>query len=295
MKFLVLPVLIFSSMIMHAQYYYNDIVGTQETNRQMQAFVSNKVRTVSADAYVQDPNTQQSSKSTDFSETQEVRENGRALKIVTVTNFNRTVSYNRFDDKGRLTSVTDTSLGVANTTTYEYDNDGRLINVQNTVKDPESEIDQVETHQWIYNKNGKPEKMWRIVNRTDSLEVRFIPEENGNPGEEVSYKRGKEKDHLYYYFDDKGRVTDIVRYDEKVKKLVPDNIITYDDAGRVIQIVTNSIKDNVGIGKLGKAYFVRYMIWRYVYNEKGLKTNDVLFNANQQITGKIKYNYTFSQ
>lgn len=295
MKFLLLPLFLLCSMIIHAQYYYNDIVGTQETNRQMQAYLTNKVKTVSTEAYTYDPSTQQSSRTNDFSETQEVREDGKALKIVTVTNFNRTTSYNRFDDKGRLASVTDTSLGVANTTTYEYDNAGRLVVIQNTVKDPESEIDQVEMHQWIYNKDGKPEKMWRIVNKTDSLEVRFTADDKGNPGDEISYKRGKETDHVYYYFDDEGRITDIVRYDEKVKKLVPDNIISYDDAGRTVQIVTNSIKDNIGIGKMGKAYFVRYMIWRYVYNEKGLKTNDVLFNANQQITGKIKYNYTFNQ
>jgi len=295
MKFLLLPLFFLFTSPLFAQYYYNDIIGTQETNRKMQTYLVNKVKTVSADAYTQDPYTQQSSKTTDFSETQEIRESGRALKIVTVTDFNRTTSYNRFDDKGRLASVTDTSLGVENTTTYEYDNAGRLVTIQNKVKDPESEIDQVEVHHWIYNKDGKPEKMWRIVNKTDSLEVRFTPDEKGNPGDEISYRRGKETSHLYYYFDDEGRVTDIVRYDEKVKKLVPDNIITYDDAGRVVQVIASSMKDNVGRGKFGSTYFVRYMIWRYVYNEQGLKTNDVLFNAEQKITGRIKYNYTFNQ
>lgn len=290
MKFLLVPAFFVCSFSLHAQYYYNDIIGTMETNRMMQTYLANKVKTVSVDGY-----TPQGSKTTDFSETHEVRENGKVLKIVTTTSFNRVANYRRFDDKGRLSSVTDTSMGVANTTIYEYDNAGRLVMLQNSVKDPESEIDQVETHQWIYNKDGKPEKMWRIVNKTDSLEVRFIPDENGDPGEEIMYKRGKETDHVYYYFDEEGRISDIVRFDEKVKKLVPDNIFSYDEAGRVLQVVTNSIKDNIGIGRLGKAYFVRYMIWRYVYNENGLKTNDVLFNANQEITGKIKYNYTFGQ
>jgi antitoxin component YwqK of YwqJK toxin-antitoxin module len=290
MKFLLLPAFFICSFSLNAQYYYNDIMGTLETNRMMQTYLANKVKTVSVDGY-----NERGMKTTDFSETQEVRENGKVLKIVTTTNLNRVANYKRFDDKGRLSSVTDTSMGIANTSTYEYDNTGRLVLLQNSVKDPENEIDQVETHQWIYNKEGKPEKMWRIVNKTDSLEVRFIPDENGDPGEEIMYKRGKETDHVYYYYDDEGRISDIVRFDEKVKKLVPDNIITYDDSGRVIQVVTNNIKDNVGIGRLGKAYFVRYMIWRFVYNENGLKTNDVLFNANQEITGKIKYNYTFGQ
>jgi hypothetical protein len=63
----------------------------------------------------------------------------------------------------------------------------------------------------------------------------------------------------------------------------------------VIQIVTSSQKDNIGMGKLGKAYFVRYAIWRYIYNDKGLKTAEALFNTEQEMTGKIKYNYTFEQ
>src|SRR5688572_10472080 len=112
MKFLLLPLSFLLTFSLSAQYYYNDIVGTMETNRKMQTYLANKVKKVSADAYTQDPYSQQSSKTTDFSETQEVSESGRALKIVTITNFNRTASYNRFDDKGRLTSITDTSLGV---------------------------------------------------------------------------------------------------------------------------------------------------------------------------------------
>ncbi|NOT50548.1 MAG: hypothetical protein HOP10_04665 [Chitinophagaceae bacterium] len=290
MKFLLLTAFFVSSFSLHAQYYYNEIVGTMETNRKMQTYLTNKVKTVSADGY-----TPQGSKATDFSEVQEVKENGKALRIVTVANFNRTVSYSRFDELGHVISIIDSSLGVQNTTTYEYDNAGKIITVQNSVKDPESEINQLEIHRWFYNKDGKPEKMWRIVNSSDSLEVRFIPDENGNPGEEISYKKGKESDHLYYYFDDEGRITDIVRYDEKVKKLVPDNIITYDDAGRVIQIVSSSLKDNVGMGIRGKAYFVRYITWRYVYNDKGLKTAEALFNPNQEMTGRIKFNYTFGQ
>ena len=290
MKFLLLPLSFLLTISLSAQYYYNDIIGTIETNRQMQTYIANKVRTVSADGY-----TPQGSKATDFSETHEVKENGKVLKVVTVANFNRSTRYNRFDDQGRVMSITDSSLGVQNITTYEYDPAGRIITVQNSVKDPESGINQVELHKWTYNKDGKVEKMWRTINGKDSLEIRFVPDENGNPGEEITYKRGKEMARLYYYFDDQERLTDIVRFDEKAKKLIPDNIISYDDAGRVIQVVASSQKDNVGMGKYGSAYFVRYVIWRYVYNDKGLKTAEALFNPEQEMTGRIKYNYTFGE
>jgi hypothetical protein len=45
------------------QYYYNDIIGTLETNRQMKAYLDNKVRTISASGY-----DQRNVKSTDFME-----------------------------------------------------------------------------------------------------------------------------------------------------------------------------------------------------------------------------------
>ena len=283
-----LQFLLFSLIIsacLRAQYYYNDITGTMETNRQMQTYLANKVKMVSAAGY-----TPQGSKATDFSETQEIMENGKALKITTIANLNRTVYYNRFDVQNRLISITDSVLGVESITRYEYDKDGRITSVQNSVKDTENEIDQSELHKWSYNKEGKPEKMWRIINSNDSLEIRFTPDENGNPGEEISYSKGKETDRLYYYFDEKGRITDIVRYNEKIKQLVPDNIITYDDNGRVLQIITSTPGD-----KYGKITWIGYQIWRYVYNEQGLKTAEALFNNEQEMTGRIKYSYTFEQ
>jgi hypothetical protein len=38
-----------------------------------------------------------------------------------------------------------------------------------------------------------------------------------------------------------------------------------------------------------------YLIWRYVYNDKGLKIKEALFNKNKVMTGKIEYSYTFAQ
>ncbi|MBI5858701.1 MAG: hypothetical protein HZB42_13800 [Sphingobacteriales bacterium] len=285
MKIIFLSPLLLFSFYLNAQYYYNDITGTEETNRLMQTYLANKVKMASAEGY-----TPQGSKATDFSEVQELKENGKTLKITTIANLNRTVHYNRFDEKNRLISITDSSLGIQNITTYEYDINGKISKVQNSVNDSASEISQVEQHLWMYNKDGKVEKMWRITNGTDSLEIRFIYDEKGNPGEEVSYRKGTETDRLYYYFDEQGRITDIVRYNEKIKKLVPDNIISYDDSGRVVQIITSTPGD-----KYGRITWVGYQIWRYVYNEKGLKTAEALFNNAQEMTGRIRYTYTFGQ
>jgi YD repeat-containing protein len=290
MKILLLPVAFFCSFALRAQYYYNDIIGTQETNRQIQTYLANKVKMVTATGY-----TPQGAKATDFAEVQEITENGKTLKISRNTELTHSSFYNRFDAQNRLISIIDTSLGIQNITSYEYDAGGRIISIQNMVKDPATDINMVELHRWIYNKDGKVEKMWRTINGTDSLEIRFIPDENGNPGEERSLRNGYETDMLYYYFDDRNRITDIVRYNKKAKKLMPNIIITYDDSDRIIQKVISNEGDNYGLGKYGNILWIRYVIWRYIYNDRGLKTKEALFNKDQELTGKIEYSYTFGQ
>lgn len=267
-----------------AQYYYSDIVATAEMNSQMQTFLANKVRMVTATGY--DAN---SVKNTGFAEVKEVKENGRLLKISSRNSADYNASYNRFDEKTRLISIADSSSIVLSNITYQYDASGRISTVQNTLKDSANDFNQTEIHQWQYNAAGKPEKMWRTINGADSLEIRFIPDEDGNPGEEVTYRRGIETGRVYYYFDEKGRITDIVRYNKKVKKLLPDIILTYDEEGRVIQMINSTPGDN-----LGRVTWTGYVIWRYIYNDKGLKTKEALFDKEQQLTGKIEYTYNFS-
>ncbi len=234
--------------------------------------------------------TPQGSKATDFAEVQEMMENGKILKVSKNSEFTHSSFYQRFDGQNRLISITDTSLGIQSVTTYEYDTGGRVMRIQNSVNDKTTGINQVEVHRWIYSKDGKVEKMWRTINGTDSLEIRFIPDENGNPGEERTFRKGYETDNLYYYFDERNRITDIVRYNKKVKKLLPDVIISYDDDDRIIQRITSTPGDN-----LRSTTWVGYIIWRYIYNEQGLKTKEALFNNEQQLAGKIEYSYIFAQ
>jgi YD repeat-containing protein len=279
MKAIVAVPVLFLSSLLHAQYYYNDIIGTRESNRQMQVYTANKVKTVSArgiDAANRPAN--------EFSEFQEIKDNGTTLKITAFANQNKSVYYNRFDARGRLISITDSSGDQQSETTYQYDEAGKILKVQNTTKDTGNAFNQTEIHQWIYGNDGKPVKMWRTINNGDSLEVRFIADEDGNPGEERSFKKGHETAAVYYYYDDKDRLSDIVRYNTKVKKLLPDIMFEYDDQDRVIQRITTTSSLNLG-----------YLIWRYLYDEKGLKTKEALFNNDKELNGRIEFTYTFWQ
>lgn len=277
MKTTILILTVFTPFVLGAQYYYNDIISTLETNRQMQTYAANKVKIVTATGF--DAN---GVKATDFAEVQEVRDNGRTLKVSNRTGTAFSAVYNRFDDKNRLTSVSDTTAAVQSVTDYQYDAAGKIIRITNTVRDSANDFNQTEVHQWIYNATGKPSAMWRIINGTDSLEVRFAPDEEGNPGDEKTYRRGKETGAVYYYYDDKNRLTDIVRYNTSLKRLMPDLMFEYDENDRVIQKLTTTSSRSVG-----------YLIWRYIFDAKGLKTKEALFNDEKQLTGKIEYAYIF--
>lgn len=277
MKTTVLILAFFAPLSLGAQYYFNDIISTFETSRQMRTYVANKVRMVTATGY--DAN---GVKATDFSEVHEVRDNGRTLRISNRTGNSFSAVYNRFDEQHRLISISDTTAAVQSVTTYQYDASGRISRITNTVRDSANDFNQEEVHQWVYRENGSPSGMWRIINGTDSLQVRMFPDEEGNPGDEKTFRKGMETAAVYYYYDDKRRLTDIVRYNTKFKRLMPDLMFEYDEDNRVIQKITTTSSQGQ-----------KYLIWRYIFDEKGLKTKEALFNDEKQLTGKIEYAYTF--
>lgn len=285
MKKLLLPVTILFTQALSAQYYYNDIAGTRETNELMKQYTLNKVRTASATGV--DAN---GVRANNYSEFHEVKDNGKTLKKTIIRELNRVVSYFSFDDKGRVISITDSAADVQSKVIYEYDAAGRISTLRETQEDNANELTQSEVHQWTYNASGQPAKMLRTINGGDSLEIQYTYDENGNPGEEIYLKKGIETNRVYYYYDEKNRLTDIVRYNKKVKKLFPDIILSYDDADRVIQKMTTAPTDNYG-----RVTWVGYFIWRYIYNNQGLKTKEALFDNDKKLTGKIEYNYTFGR
>jgi YD repeat-containing protein len=243
----------------------------------MKAFVDSKVRSVTATGI--EP---QGVKSSDFNEWQELSDDNLMLKITTRNGQSVNKVYYRFDKQSRLISTTDSSGYVQNTSRFTYDTNGRISIVENTIKDSANDFNQVEIHRWTFDPDGKPISMWRTINNSDSMEIRYVADEEGNPGEEHSYKRGVETGVLYYYFDDKNRLTDIVRFNKKANRLLPDYMFEYDENDRVIQKITTL--SNIDLG---------YIIWRYLFDEKGLKTKEALFDKNKQQTGRIEYSYTF--
>ncbi len=257
-----------------SQYFFKDIIGTVETNTLMKSFIDNNVKKVSSAYFDAD-----GAPTKNYSEEQEVNENSKLLKITTINDRNISIISYRFDSQDRLIFSVDLSNGLKSTTNYTYDKDGLLTVISNSIIDSLQDFTQTEVHQWFY-KRDTPVKMWRIINTLDTLEVRFKTDENGNVIEEQNFKHGKGDDPILYYYDNKKRLTDIVRYNYKAKKLLPDYLFEYDDKNHVIQKITTLSNFNLG-----------YLTWRYLYNDKGLKIKEALFNKEKKLQGRIEFNY----
>ena len=249
-------------------------MAAADITRLMKTYTANNIKKVTARGI-----TPEGSPASVFSEVSEV--NGTTLKVT--TNNNKAISTLKFsfNDHGQLISSVDSAINVKSASTYTYDANGKIISISNSATDTDSSGDfsQTEVHQYIY-KDGKLDKMWRIINKTDSLEVRFVTDENGNVIEERNFRRGVLADPVYYYYDDRNRLTDIVRFNYKANRLLPDYLFEYDDSDRVIQKITTTSGNNIG-----------YLTWRYLFDEKGLKTKEALFNKDKQLQGRIDFSY----
>jgi len=274
MKKLPLLILLLFYFAANSQYYYKDIVAAADITRLMKTYTANNIQKISAKGI-----TPEGSPSPEFSEVGEI--NGTTLKVT--TNNNKAISTLKFNfnDRGQLINSVDSAINIKSLSTYTYDANGKIISISNAATDADSSGDfsQTEIHQYIY-KDGKLDRMWRIINKKDSLEVRFGTDEHGNVIEERNFRRGVLADPIYYYYDDRNRLTDIVRFNYKANRLLPDFLFEYDDNDRVIQKITTTSGNNLG-----------YLTWRYLFDEKGLKTKEALFNKDKQLQGRIDYSY----
>ncbi len=274
MKLLFATVIILASSKISAQHFYKDIIGTKETAATLRGYVQNKVSRVLLSTY-----NANNTRDEDFSVDQQFAKG--ELRTITRSDLNNQstlISYT--DGDSRVIKTIDSSAVVVTTTNYKYNPLGQLLSMNSFSSDSAKTTTQREEHLWQYI-DEKPVKMLRIKNSTDTAFVNFKLDENGNVIEEAEVRKGIAAEPVYYYYDSKNRLTDIVRYNRKAKKLLPEYMFEYSPAGQVIQKITvPSNNDN-------------YLIWRYQYNSQGLKIKEVIYNKQKELAGKIEYQYSF--
>ncbi|HYH14470.1 MAG TPA: hypothetical protein VD794_04595 [Flavisolibacter sp.] len=276
MKQFLLSCLLFSGISVSAQYYYKDVIGTNETAAIIKLYQQHKVNRVVLNSFDGD-----GTKSDAFYVEQSFSPAANTLKTITRSGITlESVLTTYLNSNGQVAKTVDSSSGLVSTSIYTYNNEGLLINVNQSSIDTSNNFSQFEEHQWQY-ENGKVSRLLRIKNRKDTAIIIFKLDNAGNVSEEQSTRNGIASDPVYYYYDDQNRLTDIVRYNNKVRKLLPEYMFEYSGSNQVIQKIT--VPSNSS----------DYLIWRFQYDNRGLKIKEAIYNKQKQLNGKIEYVYSF--
>ena len=276
MKLVGILAFVFVFNIVKGQYYYNDIIGNQQNNQQFGLMRNAGVKNISviyasessgADTIIQ----QQFAKDYSQSVTKFLGDTLQQSVIIKIY------------QNDRIQSSLEKNKSSEIQIEYGYDDLGRIKTINSVSKDRSDSAANYsvsEWHSWTYNNAGKPLQMFRIKNTTDTLTVNFVLDETGNVVEEHWLKRGVGIETYYYYYNKENRLTDIVRFNKKYKRLLPDFTFEYNTQGFVTQMlqVPNSSNTN-------------YLIWNYTYNDKNLKQEEICTNKQKQLVGKMEYVY----
>lgn len=278
MKTSLLITTLFISVTAGAQYYYKDIIGTKETSDMIRGYRNNKVSRVLLTSYDTD-----NSKIDDFYVEQQFSSAAQTLRTITRSGaLNESVLTAYTDANGNVIKTVDSSGFIISVTNYKYNDAGQLISVNSSSSDSSNTSTQTEEHLWHYN-NGKVFKMLRIKNKIDTTHVEFQSDENGNVIEEKIVSRGIRSEPVQYFYDANNRLTDIVRYHIKARRLLPEYLFEYSESNQVIQKITVPANSS------------KYMIWRYQYNNQGLKIKEAVYSKDdkRKQLGRVEYQYSF--
>ncbi len=259
------------SLVSSAQYFYNDILTTAQTNKQFALLKENNVGKVTAISHEADGSITQhfflqqvlNSSKTEVTTTAEYPSTGNSISVSTY-----------LDNK--IIRTVDSVDRIKSTVDYTYEGN-RLKTISMLTEDKSMNSVSKEQHQWFY-EDDLPVKMLVIKGENDTTTVNFVKEEHGNIGEEHWIKKGVKVQNYFYYYDDQHRLTDIVRFNPRASRLLPDFLFTYDENGNVSTFTQVS-----GAGN--------YMIWKYLYGPNGLKQKEILFNKEKQLVGTVEFSY----
>jgi len=258
----------------YSQHYYNDIISTQLSNANYKLLKQSNISQVKGASFEADE-----SPTPNFKLQQELSRDKRTLTTSTTTSASVTSVTTSYFTNDRLKQTTDTVSGIKEVTDYKYDAAGRLTKITSQSIDTEHGGNTVEESQWFYKEDGTPDHMFKIKNKVDTVKVSFVFDEKGNLVEEQWRRKDRLIETYYYYYNDNKQLTDIVRYNRKAKSMLPDFTFDYDENGRVSQMLQTLQGTSA------------YLLWKYTYNENGLKVKEVCYDKNKYMVGRIEYSY----
>ena len=266
--------LLLSCSSIHAQYYYNDILATAQAGKRFMTLRKNQVIKISAKSL--DGNNEPTE---GFVLEEELAEDGRTLITKTATTDGRATLTKTTFFNNRIRRNETAYPGMEVRTDYQYDEKNRLIRINSSTNDTSLNKGASEAHIWIYDATGLPAQMLNIRNGADTTTIDILKDSSGQVVEERWKRKNRVIETYYYYYDNKNQLTDIVRFDQRSSKLLPDLLFDFDDKG---QLATLTQRMGNGPG---------YLVWKYQYLPNGLKEKEFCFDKQKQLVATINYIY----
>jgi hypothetical protein len=258
-----------------AQYYYKDIVSNKQVIAEKQVLKEQKVRNILVHSFEGNGDD-----SPGFFCEKKISKDYRRIETYTKSNITgKSLQTAYYNDKEQLIQSTDSSELSSTTSMYQYDANGQITNIisNSHSNDDDFSTRLVEEHQYQYDGKGRPVQMLRIRNSKDTAQIIFTADDKGNIIDEKDM--GKNGKHYYYYYNDKNRLTDIVKFNVVKNKLMPDFVFEYNSDGQVTQMVT--VEEGMNSD---------YYTWKYVYND-GLRIIEKCFSRENILLGYFEYEY----
>lgn len=276
-RFLLIPAGLIIWFSGSAQYYYQDIYSTRQTDSDLVRYRDQHIRKM--ELVSQEPNGEQN---TDF-HCEKTFSEDYGVSVTTTQSFETGLSVLTvyFTKNGHITRSVDSTASSVSTTLYEYDSLNRITALHfRSRSGKEADIFQLdEDHLYQYDAAGHLVKMIRQENGKTSSTILFKTDPAGRPVEEQESGAQATGRNIYYKYDAAGRLTDVYRYVAARRKMLPDYIFSYDDQGRLSEMMVVSADTD------------DYNDWKYSYDERGLIVKEACYGKKGVLKGTIQFHY----
>ncbi len=257
------------------QFYYKDIWNTTQLNKEMALLKANGIKGVSIKSFESD-----GEPSEGFYCEKKVDRNQRRTQTITRSNVtNQSLLTSIFDDDSHILQTTDSTSASLNKTIYNYDDMHRLIQITSFTRSDDDATGITEVHKITYNDSGMLAGINRSKNNQLFSTIIFKSDNNGNVIEEAETLNGRNIKKYFYYYDDKKNLIDVVSYNERAKRLLPEYMYEYNQLGQIKQMITTE--------EGGENYYT----WKYTYNDQRLRETEKCINKERKVMGSVEYKY----
>lgn len=277
--------LCFGSFSLKAQYFYNDIYRTEQTNQEYQQYQKKGIHHISIKSFDAHRTINKG-----FSCEKELSDDfQRSVMRSSSYHTGYSVLISFFDEQGRVIRTLDSTRMSVNKTGFYYNSEGHIdslifFSYSNATPDTflynKTTFHYREKHIYHYNDEGELLKMERIKNGIPYSTVIFRTDSLGRVTKENEQGKYFNTPPYYYKYDTAGRLTDVFHFNAEKQKMIPDYLLDYDEQGRLTGRTTVMMNTR------------DYLLWKYFYTSDGLISKEECYGNKHQLKGILKFSYS---